>query len=121
MSHFSSSLPEPPWWSVWCATAAARLRPGHNPFGITRSDDTLAGFVRPTVAGVDTQRLAQAHEFVEALATIQTARQVAIAYAEGQNCADLQSGHILLDASVISACPFRPQARFTERLDILGG
>jgi Mg-chelatase subunit ChlD len=77
--------------------------------------------VLPTAAGLATQHLAEAHGFVEALATIQTTRQVAIAYAEAQNCADLQSGHILLDASVISTCPFRPQATFTERLDILGG
>lgn len=121
MPQPSLSLPEPPWWSVWQATANARLRPGTNPFHIVRPDNTLAGFVLPTASAHEPQPMAQALRFVEALAAIQTARQVAIACTEEDNCADLLSGRILLDASVITACPFRPQATATERLDILAG
>jgi hypothetical protein len=121
MTYLSASAPEPAWWQAWLAASEARLPTGMNPFGIVSTDGTLSDFILPVTWRREMSVAPLMRELLRSLATIQTARQVAIAYAEQCNYTDLQSGLIVLDARLMHTCPYRPQASLTERLDILSG
>lgn len=111
----------PAWWPQWCGEAGARLPPAGNPFRVVYADGTLSSFVLPAGHWEAREHLPHALQLIRSLARVQTAKPHTIQYGLQTNGVDLDSGLMLLDQTVISPCPHRPHATFTERLDILAG
>jgi uncharacterized protein YegL len=93
--------------------------PSDRPFGTTTLAGTFSAFALGDAgARPDVDR---ARDFIARLVRHQTDRVKGIDYSPDMNCADLESGRIVVDPQVMLSCEFRPEATPTERLDILSG